>query len=56
MNVSVVTNPASDTELRNSIERLLADDADSPGQLESKLRQSFPRARVFYREGRWVNS
>ncbi len=69
MKVQLVTNPAGDTSFRMAAEKLLADGAMSPAQLQSLLRSQYPSATVFggieeagserwyvYREGRWINS
>ncbi|HVM29764.1 MAG TPA: hypothetical protein VM305_03210 [Candidatus Limnocylindrales bacterium] len=66
----IITNPGGDGELRELSDTLLADGLETPDALERRLRERFPKARVFrgitdrggwerwyvYREGRWVFS
>ncbi len=69
MKVQLVTNPTGDATFRMAAERILADGAMSPSQLQGRLRSQYPSATVFggieeggserwyvYREGRWINS
>jgi len=69
MKVQLVINPAGDMAFRSAAEKLLADGALSPAQLQAMLRAQFPNATVFggieeagserwyvYREGRWIDS
>ena len=69
MKVHLITNPIDDTAFRADAERLLAQGAHSPAELERNLREQYSIATVFrgieeagterwyvYREGRWVAS
>jgi len=69
MKVQLVTNPAADATFRMAAEKLLADGAMSPAELQSMLRSQYQSATVFggieeagserwyvYREGRWIDS
>ena len=63
----VISNPAGDGRFQEDVERHAAG-ADTPDELERRLRRKYPKARVFegirdvtaerwyaYREGRWLN-
>jgi hypothetical protein len=67
--IQLVTNPTTDTEFRRAAEVYLASRADSPGQLQTRLRANYPNVVVVrgiedtgserwyvYREGRWQSS
>lgn len=70
MPASILVNPASDATFKRLAETHAARGADTPADLEDRLRQSYPRARVIegissdstserwyvYRDGRWINS
>jgi hypothetical protein len=65
--VRIVANPANDQRFVRRVQDL-AEDVDSPEQLEQLLRREYSRARVVrgvtdvverwyaYRDGRWTNS
>jgi hypothetical protein len=69
MPASILVNPASDTRFKRLAETHAADGADTPADLEDRLRHSYPSARVIqgissdsaserwyvYRDGRWIN-
>ena len=68
MRVRLITNPATDGGIARSADRLLGGGIERPEDLESQLRQEYPRVRVVpgvvdgaewrwyvYREGSWVN-
>jgi hypothetical protein len=69
MPASILVNPASDATFKRLAETHAARGPESPEDLEDRLRQSYPRARVVegissdatserwyvYRDGRWIN-
>ena len=69
MPASCLINPASDATFKQLAESYASNGAESPAELEERLRQSYPNARVIqgipinstlerwyvYRDGRWVN-
>ena len=68
-NVSVVRNPANDSEFERAIDELLSSGVRDPGQAQARLRERYPRAVIrprelaaeatpvwyVYREGRWIS-
>ncbi len=68
-NLTIIRNPADDTEFAEAIEQALAAGLGDPAAVEARLRERYPRALVrprdldaessptwyVYREGRWVS-
>lgn len=66
----LIANPTHDDAFQLLAERLIAEGASTPAELESKLRRTYPRTVVrqrelaaeltpiwyAYRDGRWVDS
>lgn len=69
MPATILVNPDSDATFKRLAETHAARGAESPADLEDRLRQSYPRTRVIegissdstserwyvYRDGRWIN-
>jgi len=69
MPASILVNPASDATFRRLAETHAANGADTPAELEDRLRSTYPSTRVVegvssdatserwyvYRDGRWIN-
>lgn len=67
--IKIVSNPETDTQFASVASWFVSKGVDTPGELERRLNERYPRARVVvgmaggadaerwyvYREGRWVN-